>query len=91
MLYAITIFISVLGFPGPVVFTVDEFNDSKLRFKTEEKCRDHIEENIMLLQAWSTSLFPPRTPIVSGAFDCTEIEESTPGLSVSSDTLSKKI
>ena len=91
MLYVITIFISVLGLPGPVVFTVDEFNDSKLRFKTEEECRKHVEENIMLLKGWSASLFPAGTPIVSGAFNCTKIEESTPGLSVSSDTLSKKI
>ena len=91
MVYIITILVTILGFPGPVLITVDEMGAEKLRFKTEESCRAHIKENKHLLQVWSASLFPAGTPIVSGSFTCREVENPNPGLSVFSDTPSKKI
>tara|TARA_R100001443_G_scaffold48073_1_gene60498 strand:+ start:787 stop:1062 length:276 start_codon:yes stop_codon:yes gene_type:complete len=91
MLYVIVVLIGVLGLPGPVVITVDEYKGSKLRFKTEESCKKHINENSFTLKSWSASLFPEGTSITGGLFDCQLTGESIPGLSVSSDTPSKKI
>lgn len=91
MLYAIAIFVTILGFPGPVLINVEEMAGEKLLFKTEEDCAAHIRENQYLLQVWSASLFPAGTSIVSGSINCFQVENPNPGLSVFSYTSSKKL
>ena len=85
-MYALVVIIHLMSLPHPISLQVGTEIDGPFWFSSVKECREHVSENLMSLQIWTTTVVPRNTIIEKAQFFCFPKKDIIPDPDVSSDT-----
>lgn len=86
MKYALVVIIHLMDLPHPLSLQVGTESEGPFSFDSVSECQNHVSENLMSLQIWTTTVVPRNTIIEKAQFFCFPQNEIIPDPDVSLDT-----
>jgi hypothetical protein len=86
MMYALVVIIHLMDLPHPISLQVGTESGGPFSFDSVSECQNHVSENLMALQIWTTTVVPRETTIEKAQFFCFPQSEIILDPDVSSDT-----